>query len=313
MQASALAAQPSAVQTVSAEEAISPREAARIAALKRATNEFIRLSEADRALVARPDVQLAHFARRRALTELVGEPAPDTGPLQGLTTKTWLAGWPQVAAQEFIMAGGQAERPAWSARARRSLEAPALDGIADDRCWQGTTSIELVDPFLPPVVSATENKVTTQARFAYDDEFLYVFVSCPHVVSQATKEDNAKGPRRYDMNLDGTDHFVLQVDTDRDYASSSELAINRSGHTYDRCCQYSQWNPRWYVAVHESGTNWSAEFAIRLSDLTTRRPVAGSAWAFSAFRYVPNWGVQSWSQLRSTVPKHQGNGLLVFE
>lgn len=307
-----IAAQPT-IQTVSAEVAMSPQDAARISALKRAINEFNRISESDRALVARPDMQLAHFARRRALSELIGEPTPDTGSLQGLTTKSWLAGWPQVAAQEFIMAGGRAERPAWTARAARAQAAPALDGIADDACWLAGSTIELAHPFLPPVVSANGNKLTTQARFAYDEEFLYVFVSCPQVDGSARTADNTKVPRRYDMNLDGTDHFVLQVDTDRDYASSSELAINRSGHTYDRCCQYSQWNPRWYVATHESGSTWSAEFAIRLSDLTTRRPVVGSAWAFSAFRYVPNWGVQSWSQLRSTSPKHQGNGLLVFE
>jgi hypothetical protein len=115
------------------------------------------------------------------------------------------------------------------------------------------------------------------------------------------------------MNLDGTDHVAFLFDTDRDYASVCEVAINQSGHTYDRCCQLPSWNPRWYVDVQEQGSTWSAEFAIRLSDLTTRRPTAGSAWAVSAFRYVPNWGLQSWSQLKSTAPKPQGNGLLVFE
>ena len=301
------------VRTVAAERAIAPVDAARQTALRRAVSEFNRLSEADRALVARPDLQLAHFARRRALAELVGEPAPDAAALQALTTKSWLAGWPQVAAQEFIMAGGRAERPAWSGRALRTAEPPTLDGLADDACWQSASAMELANPFLPPVITNDANKLSSQTKFAYDDEFFYGFVSCPNVSGLAPSETKAKVPRRYDMNLTGTDHIVLQLDTDRDYTSACELAINQAGYTYDRCCQHSQWNPSWKVCVHESGSTWSAEFAIRMSDLTTRQPVVGTAWAISAFRYVPNWGVQSWSQLRSTSPRAQGNGLLVFE
>lgn len=303
------------VQTVSAEVPLSPTETARTVALRRAVNEYNRLSESDRALVAQPELQLAHYARRRALTELAGEPAPDTALLQALTTKSWLAGWPQVAAQEFIMAGGRAERPAWSARAARTVEAPYLNGLADDKCWQSATAIELVNPFLPPVMSNDGNSgiLTTRTMFAYDDEFLYGYITCPQVNVDGDGPSGPKIPRRRDMNLDGTDHMVLQLDTDRDYSSSCELAINQSGHTYDRCCQHSQWNPQWHVAVHQSGTTWSAEYAVRLSDLTTRNPVVGTAWAISAFRYVPNWGVQSWSQLRSTTPHAQGSGLLVFE
>ncbi len=307
--------QPAAVRTVSAQRPVSPAEMARALALRQAVSEFNRLSELDRGLVLRPDIQLAHFARRRALTELAGDPAPDTGSLQALTTKLWLAGWPQVAAQEFIMAGGRADRPAWSARAVRTAEPPLLNGSADDACWQVATAIELVNPFLPPSQSIPSNATATRAMFAYDDEFLYGYVVCPQLGTPSERDATGKprSPRRYDMQLDGTDHFVVQLDTDRDYASANELAINRAGHTYDRCCGHSQWNPRWHVDVQSTDNAWSAEFAIRLSDLTTRSPTAGTAWAISAFRYVPNWGLQSWSQLRSSVPRPQGNGLLVFE
>ena len=116
------------------------------------------------------------------------------------------------------------------------------------------------------------------------------------------------------MNLDGTDHFVMHFDTDRDYASACELAINQAGHTYDRCCHYSQWNPRWYVAVNENRIDMVGRVRHSLErSHHSSRLSSGTAWAISAFRYVPNWGVQSWSQLRSTSPRPQGNGLLVFE
>ena len=108
--------------------------------------------------------------------------------LQAMATKSWLAGWPQVAAQEFILAGGRAEQTAWSARAARTREAPDLDGLANDACWQQASSIELANPFLPPVVTKQVNRLTSQTKFAYDDDFLYGFVSCPNVNGTAATE-----------------------------------------------------------------------------------------------------------------------------
>ncbi len=302
----------SVVQTVSREQPLSTMDSVRIGALKRAISEFNRLSEADRALASRPDVWLAHYSRRRTLSELAGEPAPDAGALQVISGRGFQAGWPQVAAQEFVMAGGRAERTGWMARAHRAAEAPELNGRDDDACWQTATVIELINPFLPPVVSNQSDRLATRVKFAYDDEFLYGHIACPNVTGAASAKSR-KEARRYDMNLDGTDHVVLSLDTDRDYTSANQLAINRSGHTFDRCCEHSAWNPRWHVDVDETGSTWSTEFAIRLSDLTTRSPQPGQAWAISAFRYVPGWGVQSWSHLRSQTPHLQGNGLLMFE
>jgi hypothetical protein len=115
------------------------------------------------------------------------------------------------------------------------------------------------------------------------------------------------------MSLDGTDHLQLVLDTDRDYASACELAVNAAGHTFDRCCQAKEWNPHWKVAVDTRADGWSAEIAVRLSDLTTAQSVSGRAWAISAFRYIPGSDVQSWSQLRSYNPRHQGHGLLLFD
>lgn len=281
--------------------------ALRLAALKRAVRDFAQIADRDKGLALRADVQLANFARRRALAEIGGEPAPDASVLQTISTSSQFAGWQQVAEQERVLASGQMTSAAWTARARSTAVPPRLDGEADEPCWQQASQIQLTSPYHPQAAPSP-----TTARFAYDAEYLYVLLRCP-LVSGPTAPDASQGPRQYDMQLDGTDHVQLVLDTDRDYASACELAVNQAGHTFDRCCRASQWNPQWYVAVHQDTTAWSAELAIKLSDLSTAPTVSGRAWAISAFRYLPDWDVQSWSQLRSYHPRLQGNGLLLFD
>lgn len=302
----------SAVVAASAEQpskdsAPAPAQALQLTALRRAVRDYVELVERDKALALRPDVQLANFARRRALAELGGEPAPDALVLQALASNAAFAGWQQVAEQERILASGHATFPAWTARARSTAAPPRLDGLADDACWQNASHIELTSPFHPQAPPGA-----TSAQFAYDAEFLYVMLRCPMLPGRKPPQAS-RSPRQYDMQLDGTDHVQLALDTDRDYTSACELAVNQAGHTFDRCCQASQWNPKWYVAVQQDTAVWSAELAIKLSDLTTAPTVAGRAWAISVFRYLPDWDVYSWSQLRSYNPRLQGNGLLLFD
>ncbi|MCC6509327.1 MAG: hypothetical protein IT423_09485 [Pirellulaceae bacterium] len=325
------------VRTVAAEMPIEARQAAgqvkQVAALRAVVNQFNQMAELDKGLVLRPDVQLAHFARRRALAELAGEPVPDAGALQLMAQATNLAGWQQAADQEAVLASGRATLPAWTARAVRAVEPPRLDGKPNDACWQAAQTIELTSPFHQVEQTVGPAKV----RFCYDADYLYVWMECPQAPNwQGQQPPDSKAPRRYDMNLDGSDHVVFSLDTDRDYTSACELAVNEAGQTYDRCCLSSHWNPHWYVDVdlisvthNQAGLDtqtglvsqagpgsqpgkWSAEFAVKLSDLTMAPSVAGRVWAISVFRYLPQWDVQSWSQLRSYNPRQQGNGLLMF-
>lgn len=299
-----------AVRTVSTETPVDPKQALRVASLKQAVADFNKLVESDKPLILRPDVQLAHYARRRALAELAGEPAPDAGVLQLLSSNSQMAGWRQVAEQELGLASGRPTLPTWTARALPTDQPPKLDGRADDACWLGAVPIELTSPFNADALRATT------AQFAYDAEYLYVLLKCPLVSARGSSSQRTAAPRggrTYDMSLDGSDYVQLNFDTDRDYVSACELAVSQAGHTFDRCCQNSLWNPRWYVAADQGSQIWSAELAIKLADLTTASSVRGRAWAISAFRYIPQWDVQSWSQLRSSNPRLQGNGLLVFE
>lgn len=283
------------------------RRQSRIDALRRAVAEYLKTAENDKALAFRPDVQLAHVSRRRTLSEINDEPPPDVGVLQTISSKDQLAGWQQMAAQELAIARGHTTLTTWAARARATKQPPKLDGIADDACWQQALPIEWTSP-----VATSSLLQPTTARFSYDDEFLYVLVECPLATGQIPITAT-RGLRKYDMPMEGSDHVLLQLDTDRDYNSACELAVNQAGHTMDRCCQISQWNPQWYVDVMHTEKMWIAEFAVKISDLTTAESLTGRAWAISAYRYIPGVDVQSWSQLRSFQPRHHGSGLLLFD
>jgi hypothetical protein len=218
-----------------------------------------------------------------------------------------LAGWQQVAEQELALASGHKTLTSWTARARSTVLPPRLDGMADEAFWHDAPPIHLTSPFDP-----ASKLAASTAQFAYDHDYLYILLKCPYAAG-AHRQERSRAQRQYDMSLDGSDHCHLVFDTDRDYTSACELAVNAAGHTFDRCCQAKEWNPRWYVAIDEGSQAWTAELAIKLSDVTTETAVAGRAWAISAFRYIPEVDVQSWSQLRSYNPRYQGNGLLLFE
>ncbi|MFO1064355.1 MAG: hypothetical protein U0892_10875 [Pirellulales bacterium] len=276
---------------------------ARIAALEQAASSFSQLSAADSALAARPDLLMAHHARRRAQAELLKLPLPDPSGLHNISRSGQIIGWKQVADQELILTAGQVSSLKLKAMCLRTDSTPQLDGLADDECWQRVEPIRLEGPVGDTARSAT------QVRFAFDDQFLYIHANCP----AARHVEAPKTPRAYDMRLEGTDHLLFQLDTDRDYTSACELGINRFGHTADRCCNESAWNPKWYVAVGGTETTWSAELAVRLSDLTCQESVGGRAWAVSIHRFQPDGATENWSHLRVSTPYLHGAGLLLFE
>ncbi len=298
------------VYQASAVAAVDERLAAKQAALEMAVQHYNKVMESDRSMALRPDMQLAQFARRRALAELGVQPTPDVGGLQLMATGSHLPGWQQVAEQETALFTGRGTLPPWTMRARRTAEPPRLDGRDDDVCWRAAEAVALTSPF-----HNDSNAKPTLVKFSYDEEYLYLFMQCPKM-HQATGEipESHSENRSYDMmSLQGNDFVQVTLDTDRDYTSACELSVDSHGHTFDRCCEVQQWNPSWYVYVNRDSQAWQSECAIRLADLTTASSLQGRAWAISLFRFIPEWDVQSWSQLRSYNPRLQGNGLLLFD
>ncbi len=181
---------------------------------------------------------------------------------------------------------------------------PILDGKLDDDAWKDTAELTLKDGSRELAGSHA-----TTARMAFDDEYLYLGVTCKHPNGEQVP---AAETRKHDDDVAPHDRVELMLDLDRDYSTYYRLRIDHRGCTADDCWGDSSWNPKWFVAVNPTATGWTAEVAIPLAELTGRRPTDKSAWAFNLTRVLPGRGALAWSGPADGAPRPEAMGLLEF-
>lgn len=190
---------------------------------------------------------------------------------------------------------------------------PLLDGKLDDACWRDlkplTLSVASAAADKPDEVRAFGEAFKTEARFAYDEHFLYVAVSCTHPTGM--KVDPA-ARRTRDANLAGRDRVDILLDMDRDYQTYYRFQVDHRGCLAEDCWGDKTWNPKYFAAFHSTDTGWTAELAIPVQELTGERPSHGKVWAANVSRVVPGKGVQTWSGPADDTPRPEGMGLLQF-
>ncbi|MBA4067036.1 MAG: hypothetical protein C0501_25675 [Isosphaera sp.] len=190
---------------------------------------------------------------------------------------------------------------------------PLLDGKTDDACWKDAKPLPLAvrasAADKPDEVKAFGAAYTTEARFAYDDQFLYVAVTCSHPAG-AGAEPVAKRTR--DADLAGRDRVDILLDLDRDYQTYYRFQVDHRGCLAEDCWGDKGWNPKYFAASHATDAGWSVELAIPLSELTGDRPSHGRAWAANVSRVVPGKGLQAWSGPADDAPRPEGMGVLQF-
>lgn len=196
--------------------------------------------------------------------------------------------------------------PKPAAACRHTDAKPFLDGKLDDPCW---TDGKAVAVKLAGEKPGEADPYATEARFAYDDRFLYVGVACRHPKGEMVKP---AGKRGRDADLAGRDRVDILLDMDRDYQTYYRFRIDHRGCLAEDCWGDASWNPKYFVAFEPTETGWTAEFAIPLVELTGDRPTAGRAWAANVVRVVPGKGVRAWSGPADADPRPEGLGLLQF-
>jgi photosystem II stability/assembly factor-like uncharacterized protein len=190
---------------------------------------------------------------------------------------------------------------------------PMLDGKLDDPCWQDLKPLSLA------VVSAAADKTEemkafgdaykTEAKFAFDERFLYIAVSCSHPLGKKV-EPVAKRTRDADMT--NHDRVDILLDLDRDYQTYYRFQVDHRGCLAEDCWGDKSWNPKYFAAFHSTDAGWTAELAIPLVELTSDRPAHGRVWAVNVSRIVPGKGIQAWSGPADDEPRPEGMGLLQF-
>lgn len=228
--------------------------------------------------------------------------APHTGQKQ---SKHDVDPWSLCALAEDWLPHRKGEAPKKVFSCVTAMQKPRLDGRLDDGLWQLTRPVSLVsqqgnDAEWPATVAA-----------AFDEEFLYLAVSCRK--APGVTYEKSDGPRPRDANLSAGDRVEIHLDIDRDYATYYTLAIDSRGWTNDRCFGDPTWDPTWYVAASGDDEYWTAEVAIPWDQLALRAPRAKDAWAIGVQRAAGHAGFQSFSQPATVAVRPEGFGLLIFE
>jgi hypothetical protein len=265
--------------------------------------------KSDQLLAKLPQLELMRDKMTRSRSNVPRGVPASTALLESVARLTALAGWPQVAQQELLLANGRPEHLRWVAFAVATANRPLLDGVLDEAMWAACPPMKLT-PINETAISEVNAPATL--RWSFDDRYLYIAIDSPR--DAQSKIAPPPRLRKYDSDLQAAEHIHLMLDTDRDYASAIEIGVSSSGETFDRCCDLANFNPQYAVAVPDSPPpdRWIAEIAIRLSDLTSNRELTGHAWAVSAHRRSLQDGNQSWSSIRSELPSLQSAGLLLF-
>ena len=217
--------------------------------------------------------------------------------------------WREAAAAELWLAQRSGSPPKPVICCGQTASRPFLDGNLDDACWHDATPVILRDAACKDSGQGLGKEYATEARVAFDKEFLYVAVRCSHPRAEAVA--TVKGRKR-DADVSDFDHVDILIDLDRDYATYYRLQIDQRGCVCDDCWGDKTWDPRWFVAVKDDQTAWQAEAAIPLTELTSESLTAGKAWACNIVRVVPGKGVAAMSLPADVEPRPEGMGLMLF-
>ena len=121
---------------------------------------------------------------------------------------------------------------------------PMLDGKLDDACWKSAM----------PLAANAADGYAAEARFAFDDKFLYVAVTCKHPEGKQMPKAER---RARDADLRGHDRVEVLLDLDRDYQTYYRLRVDQRGCVAEDCWGDRSWDPRWFVAVESTPTGWT--------------------------------------------------------
>jgi photosystem II stability/assembly factor-like uncharacterized protein len=241
-----------------------------------------------------------------AAARQAGQPRVAERFFQLLTTNKSQSIWSTNAAAEQWLFRASESPPKKVCPIVRAAEKPRLDGRLDDVMWKMAKPMSLQN-----VEGKNSSSCATAAVFTFDDEYLYVAVSCGKVagVDYSVKEAS----RVPDDDLAAHDRVSIHLDIDRDYATYWTLTIDHRGWPAESCFGDKTWNPQWFIATAGDDQYWTAEAAIPLAELCPKKPQVRDVWAIGIERIIPRVGLQVFTTPAAIETRPEGFGLLVFE
>src|SRR5437879_4349642 len=195
---------------------------------------------------------------------------------------------------------GVAPPPSTATRATavRAKTPVVIDGRDDDEVWRVAPAITQFREFQPK--EDGDPRFATEAKVAYDDRNLYVFIRAfdPH------PDSILKLLARRDVRA-ATDQLKVMIDSYHDRRSGFEFAVNPAGvkrdyAIYNDTQEDDAWDAVWEVATTVDSLGWTAEFRIPLSQLRYV-PRGTNTFGFGIWRDIQRYNERvSWPLYRNS-------------
>src|SRR6059036_2410144 len=197
---------------------------------------------------------------------------------------------------------GVAPPPSTATRASavRAKTPVVIDGRDDDEVWRVAPAITQFREFQPK--QDGDPRFATEAKVAYDDRNIYVFVRAfdPH------PDSILKLLARRDVRA-ATDQLKIIIDSYHDRRTGYEFAVNPAGvkrdyAVYDDGNEDDAWDGVWEVGTQVDSLGWTAEFRIPLSQMRYA-PGPTNTFGFGVWRDIDRYTERvSWPLYRVTRP-----------
>src|SRR5437867_12827510 len=195
---------------------------------------------------------------------------------------------------------GVAPPPSTATRATavRAKTPVVIDGRDDDDVWRVAPAITQFREFQPK--EDADPRFATEAKVAYDDHTLYVFIPAfdPH------PDSILKLLARRDVRA-ATDQLKIMIDSYHDRRNGFEFAVNPAGVKRDYAIyndnqEDDAWDAVWDVATQVDSLGWTAEFRIPLSQLRYV-PRGTNTFGFGIWRDIQRYTErESWPLYRNS-------------
>src|SRR6266581_204178 len=195
---------------------------------------------------------------------------------------------------------GVAPPPSTATRATavRAKTPVVIDGRDDDEVWRVAPAITQFREFQPK--EDGDPRFATEAKVAYDDRYLYVFIRAfdPH------PDSILKLLARRDVRA-ATDQLKIMIDSYHDRRNGYEFAVNPAGVKRDYAIyndgqEDDAWDAVWDAAARVDSLGWTAEFRIPLSQLRYV-PRASNTFGFGIWRDIQRYTERvSWPVYRNS-------------
>ena len=160
-------------------------------------------------------------------------------------------------------------------------QAPAIDGVLDDQCWENATKTGQLKE-----MAGGQVQHKSFAMFGYDEQELYVAIECFESIMNTVIALNYQ----HDGNVfEERDSVELFIDPNPEGKRYYQIAFNVLGTVNDASnaknkMRRQDWDSNMELAVKKGQDRWIAEFAVPFSAFGLEKAPSGQQWQINICR-----------------------------